>query len=56
MLGRRKAITSFNNRNAAGPDGIPAKAMKAAQEVSISVFHLLFEKIWKEEGVPSDLK
>ena len=40
----------------AGPDGIPAEAMNVAQEVSMEVFHPLFEKIWNEEKVPSDMK
>ena len=35
----KKAISTLNNRKAAGPDGIPAGAMKAAQEVSMEVFH-----------------
>ena len=30
--------------------------MKAVQEVSMEVFHPLFEKIWNEEQVPSDWK
>ena len=52
----KKAIRTLNNGKAAGPDGIPAEAMKAAQEVSMEVFHPLFEKIWNEEQVPSDWK
>ena len=39
----KKAIRTLNNGKAAGPDGIPAEAMKAAQEVSMEVFHPLLE-------------
>ena len=52
----KKAIRTLNHGKAAGPDGIPAEAMKAAQGVSMEVFHPLFEKIWDEEEVPSDWK
>ena len=52
----KKAIRTLNNGKAAGLDGIPAEAMKAAQQVSMEVFHPLFEKIWNEEEVPSDWK
>ena len=52
----KKAIRTLNNGKAAGPDGIPAEAMKAAQEVPMEVVHPLFEKIWNEEEVPSDWK
>ena len=38
------------------PDAIPAEAMKSAQEVSMEVFHSLFEEILNEEEVPSDWK
>ena len=44
----KKAIRTLNNGKAAGPDGFPAEAMKAAQEISMEVFHPLFEKIWEE--------
>ena len=52
----KKAIRTLNNGKAAGPDCIPADEMKAAQEVSMEVFHTLFEKIWNEEKVPSNWK
>ena len=41
----KKAISTLSSGKAAGPDSIPANAMKAAQEVSVEVFHPLFEKI-----------
>ena len=49
-------LTTDLNGEAAGPDGIPALAMKADQEVSMEVIYPLFEKIWNEEEVLSDWK
>lgn len=48
----KKAIMSLKNGKASGPDEIPAEAIKADMETSISLFHSLFGKIWEEEEVP----
>ena len=39
----KKAIRTLNNGKAARPDGIPVEKMKAAQVVSMEVFHPLLE-------------
>ena len=52
----KTAFHTLNKGKTARPDEITAEAMKAAQEVSMEVFHPLFEKIWNEEEVPSDWK
>ena len=37
----------------AGPDSIPAKALKTDIEISVEVLYPLLKKIWEEEHVPS---
>lgn len=34
---------------AAGPDDIPAEALKADPATSVEMLYTLFEKIWEEE-------
>ena len=51
-----RAIKQLRNGKAAGPDGIPAEALKADLETSVEMLHPLFMKIWEEEQVPSDWK
>ncbi|CAH8469006.1 unnamed protein product [Schistosoma turkestanicum] len=50
------AIRQIKSGKAAGPDNIPAEAMKADVEATAKIFHILFKKIWDEEQVPSDWK
>ncbi|XP_028649227.2 LOW QUALITY PROTEIN: uncharacterized protein LOC114645554 [Erpetoichthys calabaricus] len=52
----RKAITLMKNGKAAGPDDIPAEALKADLEASVEMLYPLFEKIWEEEEIPTDWK
>ena len=44
---------TLRNGKAAGPDGIPAEAIKADIETVISVLYSLFSKIWEKEEVPA---
>ncbi|KAJ8371311.1 hypothetical protein SKAU_G00113390 [Synaphobranchus kaupii] len=41
----RKAIKKLRNGEAAGPDGIPAEALKADMETMEEMLHPLFKKI-----------
>ncbi|KAK7113089.1 hypothetical protein V1264_012440 [Littorina saxatilis] len=52
----RKAITLLKNGKAAGPDDIPAEALKADIGASVEMLYPLFERIWDEEDVPADWK
>ena len=52
----KRAISSLKNGKAAGPDGIPAEAIKADLETSVNLLHDLFSKIWEEGKVPADWK
>ncbi|XP_058630445.1 craniofacial development protein 2-like [Onychostoma macrolepis] len=52
----RKAITLLKNWKAAGPDDIPAEALKADLNSSVEILYPLFEKIWEKEEVPTDWK
>ena len=49
-----KSISSLKNGKAAGPDDIPAEAMKASQEVSADALEILLRKIWDKNKVPQD--
>jgi len=49
----RKAINALKNGKAAGPDEIPAEAIKADMETAVDMLHSLFSKIWEEEKVPA---
>ncbi|CAH8651467.1 unnamed protein product [Schistosoma guineensis] len=51
----RIAIRQIKSGKAAGPDNIPAEALKSDIEVTIDMLHL-FKKIWGEEQVPMDWK
>ena len=44
----------MKNGKAAGPDGIPAEALKADIDTATDILHNLFAKIWDEEKVPAD--
>ncbi|VDP38139.1 unnamed protein product [Schistosoma curassoni] len=50
------AIRQIKSGKAAGPDNIPAEALKPDIEVTTNMLHLLFKKIWEEEQVPIDWK
>ena len=52
----RKAITSLRNGKTAGPDSIPAEALKAGKETSVDMLHALVTKIWEKEDVPEQWK
>lgn len=52
----RKAISLLRNGKAAGPDNVPAEAIKASINTSTDALHTLFSKIWEEEEIPPDWK
>ena len=41
---------------AAGPDNIPAEALKADLDTTVEVPYPLFRKVWDEEKLPTDGK
>ena len=49
----KKSITTLRNGKAAGPDEIPAEAIKADMETAVNMLHSLFSKIWEKEEVPA---
>ncbi|VDO80808.1 unnamed protein product [Schistosoma curassoni] len=51
----RTAIRQIKNGKAAGPDNIPAEALKSDIKVTTNMLHLL-KKIWEEEQVLMDWK
>ena len=52
----KRAINQLKNGKAAGPDGVPAEAVKADTYIIVDIFYNLLGKIWNEESVPSDWK
>ena len=52
----RRATKQLKNGKAAGPDGIPAEALKADIDTSVDMLRPLFNKIWEEEQVPEEWK
>ena len=52
----KKAITTLRNGKAAGPDEIPAEALKADMETAINMLHSLLSKILEKEEVPAQWK
>ena len=52
----KKAITLMKNGKAAGPDDIPAEALKVDLNTSVEMLYPLFERIWEEEDIPTDWK
>ncbi|VDP56337.1 unnamed protein product [Schistosoma margrebowiei] len=50
------AIRQIKSDEAAGPDNIPAEALKADVVATARILHILFNKIWDEEQVPKDWK
>jgi len=52
----KRAIGILKNGKAAGPDYIPAEAIKADTETAVNMLHDLFNKIWKDEIIPVEWK
>ena len=52
----KRAIGLLKTGKAAGPDGIPAEAIKADIDTSTDLLFSLLGKIWQEEVVPDDWK
>ena len=52
----KAAIKSLKNGKSAGPDGIPAEALKADIDTTAKMLHPLFKQIWSKEDVPKDWK
>ena len=52
----KKAIMSLKNGKAAGPDEIPAEAIKADMETATNMLYSLFSKIWEREEIPAEWK
>ncbi|VDP47769.1 unnamed protein product [Schistosoma margrebowiei] len=50
------AIRQIKSGKAAGPDKIPAEALKSDIGVTTNMPHLLFTKIWEEEQVSMNWK
>ncbi|VDP84882.1 unnamed protein product, partial [Schistosoma mattheei] len=48
------AVRQIKNGKAAGPDNIPAEALKSDVEVTTSMLYPLFKEIWEKEQVPMD--
>ncbi|VDO98562.1 unnamed protein product [Schistosoma margrebowiei] len=46
------AIRQIKSCKAAGPDNIPAEALKADVAATARILHILFNKVWDEEQVP----
>ncbi|VDO75375.1 unnamed protein product [Schistosoma margrebowiei] len=49
-------IKQIKSGKAAGPDNIPAEALKADVAATARILHILFNKIWDEEQVLKDWK
>ncbi|VDP72857.1 unnamed protein product [Schistosoma mattheei] len=45
----RMAVRQIKSGKAAGPDSIPAEALKSDIEVTTNMLRLQFKKIWEEE-------
>ena len=52
----KKAIMTLRSGKAAGPDEIPAEAIKTNIETAVKVLYSLFSKIWEKEEVPTQWK
>ncbi|XP_025097540.1 uncharacterized protein LOC112565890 [Pomacea canaliculata] len=48
-----KAIKSLNSGKAAGPDGIPAEALKVDPTSALEMLHPLLQKTWEQELSPT---
>ena len=52
----RKAIKQQKNGKTAGTGEFPAEALKVDPEMLAEMLYRLFEKIWEEKEIPSELK
>ena len=52
----KKAIMTMRSGKAAGPDEIPAEAIKADMETAVNMLYSLFSEIWKKEEVLAQRK
>ena len=52
----QNAIKQLRNGKAAGPDNIPAEALKVDIRTNVELLYPLFIKIWIEERVPTEWK
>ncbi|VDP59798.1 unnamed protein product [Schistosoma mattheei] len=50
------AVKQIKSGKAAGPENIQAEALKADVAATAKILHILFNKIWDEEQVPTDWK
>ncbi|CAH8652020.1 unnamed protein product [Schistosoma rodhaini] len=50
------AIRQIKSGKAAGPDIIPAEALKENVTATAKILNILFSKFWDEEQVPIDCK
>ena len=50
----KNAIMSLKNGKSAGPDEVPAEALKVDIMSSVNMLHSLFSRIWDEEQVPAE--
>ena len=46
----------MKNGKVAGPDGIPAEALKADVNTLVEMLYSLFEEIWEKEEIPAEWK
>ena len=53
---KKKAIAHMKNGKVAGPDGIPAEALKADVNTLVEMLYSLFEEIWEKEEIPAEWK
>ena len=56
MTDQAGSIGLLKDGKAAGPDGIPAEAIKEDIDTSTDMLYSLLGKIWQEEVVPADWK
>ena len=52
----KRAIGHVQNGKAAGPDGIPAEALKGDVTTSVEMLYSLFEEIWEKKEIPAEWK
>ena len=52
----KKAIMTLRSGKAAGPDEIPAEAIKADLETAVNMLYSFFSKIWEKEEVAAQWK
>ena len=50
----QRAEKKLKSGEAAGPDGIPAEALKLDPAISADILHSLLNDIWNQELVPAD--